>query len=152
MCIRDRVLGRPELLTGIQSTCHLLAHDRLVLLTPTDHPLAGRAAVPLEELSGESFILMHPDSSIHRLCLTACQKKGFQPAVTRTAKIESIVSAVAAGEAVSLLPYSNLDVFRHENVVVIPLQEPVAANVVLACLSPKKLSRCSRTLWKYLST
>ncbi|MCD7996678.1 MAG: LysR family transcriptional regulator [Clostridiales bacterium] len=148
----DLVIGRPELLTGIQSTCHLLARDRLVLLTPTDHPLAGRAAVPLEELSGESFILMHPDSSIHRLCLTACQKKGFQPAVTRTAKIESIVSAVAAGEAVSLLPYSNLDVFRHENVVVIPLQEPVAANVVLACLSPKKLSRCSRTLWKYLST
>ncbi len=134
----DLIIGRPELLTGVQSTCHLLAHDRLVLLTPTDHPLAGRAAVPLEELSGESFILMHPDSSIHRLCLTACQKKGFQPAVNRTAKIESIVSAVAAGEAVSLLPYSNLDVFRHENVVVIPLQEPVAANVVLACLSPKK--------------
>lgn len=49
-------------------------------------------------------------------------KKGFQPAVTRTAKIESIVSAVAAGEAVSLLPYSNLDVFRHENVAVIDPQ------------------------------
>lgn len=75
----DLVIGRPELLTGIQSTCHLLAHDRLVLLTPTDHPLAGRAAVPLEELSGESFILMHPDSSIHRLCLTACQKKDSSP-------------------------------------------------------------------------
>ncbi|RHC52069.1 hypothetical protein DW841_08010 [Hungatella hathewayi] len=78
-------------------------------------------------------------------------KKGFQPAVTRTAKIESIVSAVAAGEAVSLLPYSNLDVFRHENVAVIPLQEPVAADVVLACLSPKKLPLCGRTLWKYFS-
>ena len=129
----DLIIGRPELLTGVQSTCHLLAHDRLVLLTPAGHPLAGRPAVPLEELSGESFILMHPSSSIYRLCLTACQKKGFQPAVTRTAKIESIVSAVAAGEAVSLLPYSNLDVFRHENVAVIPLQEPVAADVVLAC-------------------
>ena len=147
----DEVEDEP-LRQGFRHGSYDLAHDRLVLLTPTDHPLAGRAAVPLEELSGESFILMHPDSSIHRLCLTACQKKGFQPAVTRTAKIESIVSAVAAGEAVSLLPYSNLDVFRHENVVVIPLQEPVAANVVLACQSPKKLSRCSRTLWKYLST
>ena len=147
----DLIIGRPELLTGVQSTCHLLAHDRLVLLTPAGHPLAGRPAVPLEELSGESFILMHPSSSIYRLCLTACQKKGFQPAVNRTAKIESIVSAVAAGEAVSLLPYSNLDVFRHENVAVIPLQEPVAADVVLACLSPKKLSLCGRTLWKYFS-
>ena len=103
----DLIIGRPELLTGVQSTCHLLAHDRLVLLTPAGHPLAGRPAVPLEELSGESFILMHPSSSIYRLCLTACQKKGFQPAVTRTAKIESIVSAVAAGEAVSLLPCSD---------------------------------------------
>ena len=37
----DLVIGRPELLTGIQSTCHLLARDQLVLLTPTDHPLAG---------------------------------------------------------------------------------------------------------------
>ena len=71
----DLIIGRPELLTGMQSTCHLLAHDRLVLLIPAGHPLAGRPAVPLEELSGESFILMHPDSSIHRLCLTACQKK-----------------------------------------------------------------------------
>ena len=121
----DLIIGRPELLTGVQSTCH---------------PLAGRPAVPLEELSGESFILMHPSSSIYRLCLTACQKKGFQPAVNRTAKIESIVSAVAAGEAVSLLPYSNLDVFRHENVA-----------VILACQSPKKLPLCGRTLWKYFS-
>lgn len=147
----DLIIGRPELLAGIPCASHLLAHDRLVLLTPADHPLAGRAAVPLEELSGESFILMHPSSSVYRLCLTACKKKGFHPTVTRTAKIESIVSAVAAKEAVSLLPYSNLDVFRHENVVVVPLQELVSADVVLACLSPKKLPPCGRTLWSYFS-
>lgn len=147
----DLIIGRPELLTGIPCTSHLLAHDRLVLLTPADHPLADRVSVSLEELADESFILMHPSSSIYRLCLTACQKKGFHPAVTRTAKIESIVSAVAAGEAVSLLPHSNLDVFRHEHVAVTELQEPVAADVVAACLSPKKLSLCGRTLWKYLS-
>ena len=141
----DLVIGRPELLTGIQSTCHLLAHDRLVLLTPTDHPLAGRAAVPLEELSGESFILMHPDSSIHRLCLTACQKKGFQPAVTRTAKIESIVSAVAEGLGVAVLPQLLVERDAREGrVVMLPFREPLCRHLYGVYHEKKHLSKSMR--------
>lgn len=148
----DLIIGRPNLIYGLKSTSHLLVHDHLVLLTSRSHPLAGAASVRLEDLAGEAFILMHPRSSVHELCISACKKKGFHPAVIRTAKIESIVSAVAAGEAVSLLPYSNFDIFRHEDVAVIPLEEPVAADVVMACPSLKQLSLQGKLLYRYLQS
>lgn len=148
----DLIIGRPNLISGLKSTSHLLAHDHLVLLTSRSHSLAGTASVRLEDLAGESFILMHPRSSVHELCISACTKKGFHPAVIRTAKIESIVSAVAAGEAVSLLPYSNFDIFRHEDVAVIPLEDPVDADVAVACASLKQLSPQGKLLYRYLQS
>lgn len=148
----DLIIGRPEVVAGIRSAKHLLAHDQLVLLTSLNHPLAGLSSVALERLAAESFILMHPESSIHQLCILACTKKGFQPEVIRTAKIESIVSAVAEGEAVSLLPRSSLEILRHDQVAVIPLAETVPADVAAACLSLRKLTPQARTLFQFFQT
>ena len=55
--------------------------------------------------------------------------------------IDSLVQK--PGEAVSLLPYSNLDVFRHENVAVIPLQEPSGPPSIAAVM--RASFRWSRT-------
>lgn len=59
-------------------------------------------------------------------------RQGIHPEIIRTARVETIISTVTEGEAVSLIPKSNLELFRHRGIVSIPLDPPVSLNLVLA--------------------
>ena len=93
-----------------------LADDELVTVLPVGHPLDG--PVSLSALADESFILMNRYTSVYQ--------------ILRTGRVESIISAVAIGEGVSLLPYSNFKLFHHEHVKTLPLTPPVKLPVVIA--------------------
>ena len=98
-----------------------LADDELVTVLPVGHPLDG--PVSLSALADESFILMNRYTSVYQIC---------HPQILRTGRVESIISAVAIGEGVSLLPYSNFKLFHHEHVKTLPLTPPVKLPVVIA--------------------
>lgn len=146
---------------------YLLAEDELVAVLPTNHPLAcqplltehtktsnltpadGLAlsdnfatfGIPLKALTNERFILMNRYTSIYQLCMEEFKKAGIPASsVSRTARVESIISAVAIGEGISLLAKSNFDVFHHENVVAIPLNPPVQLPVILVRKKRKGLN------------
>lgn len=142
----DLVIGRVNTFDGIAVEKKLLARDHLVLLAALDHPLAEASQVALADLKQEAFLFMHPTSSIYHLCVQTCEDYGFTPQIVRTAKIESILSAVAANEGISLLCQRNLDVFQHQNLAVINLNEIISANVVLAWREKKRLSVPERKL------
>jgi len=68
---------------------------------------------------------MNKHISIHSLCINACIESGFTPNILRTARVESILGAVAENEAVSLLMKRNIGVFLHEKVAIIPGNAPM---------------------------
>ncbi len=148
----DLVIGRSKSLGSLPCKKILLANDELVLLTARNHPLARHRQVSLQELKDESFLFMHQESSIYQLCVQSCENAGFHPNIVRTAKIESILDAVAAGEGVSLLCRKNLDVFNHHNTAVISLSEAITTDVVLAYSTAKKLSAFDQKFIKYISS
>ncbi|MCI5650242.1 MAG: LysR family transcriptional regulator [Fusicatenibacter sp.] len=100
-----------------------LASDRLSVLLPSSHPLAGKAAVSLSEIAHERFLMMNPYTSIYRLCEELFQNANIHPQILRTARVESIISAVAFEEGISLLPEGNLQLFQHEQVTAVPLAD-----------------------------
>ncbi len=83
--------------------------EPLVAVLPESHPLAATGAVPLERLAGEPFVTYpsHFRSVVHNAVEDACAAHGFAPlAAHEVAETATLVSFVAAGLGVSLVPES----------------------------------------------
>ncbi len=82
-----------------------LFSDRLDLLVPSHHRLAGRESVALGEAAEEQWILDRPGTPYHRLVRTACAAAGFFPEVAHEShEWETGAALVSAGLAVALVP------------------------------------------------
>jgi DNA-binding transcriptional LysR family regulator len=84
-----------------------LCDDPLLLVVASDHPLAGRASIGLEELAEEPWLLPDvggtcPDSNI---ILRACREAGFEPDVRLAFDdYPALQGMAAAGVGVALIP------------------------------------------------
>lgn len=82
-----------------------LVRDPLLLVAPPDHPLAGRARVGLEELSGEPMLLTDAGCLYRRRFERELAKAGVRPGrVLEFDSVEAIKRCVVAGLGVSILP------------------------------------------------
>lgn len=84
-----------------------LRQTALVAALPQEHRLASRAKLGLADLAREPWILFPPalGPGLHRRIVAACAKAGFAPNVVQQAvQMDTIVSLVAAGLGVSVVP------------------------------------------------
>lgn len=132
----DLVICREQIvseLTQAKLESTYLAEDELVVVLPTNHPLVFQKSIlELPDLSKEAFLLMNRYTSVYQICQDLFKTFHLHPQVIRTARVESIISAVAVGEGISLLPYSNFKLFHHEHVATMSLIPPVKLSVVIA--------------------
>ena len=87
---------------------HPLRREPLVVVLPETHPQASQARITLADLADEPFI-SYPSrhrSVVHDAVLDACQSAGFTPRATEVAETSTLVSFVAAGLGVALVPAS----------------------------------------------
>ena len=103
-------------------TTELVRSEPLVAALPSGHPLAGRSSLALALLAKEPFVLFSrargPAYFDHLVGL--CREAGFTPRVVQEAPQLDIVSLVAAGLGVSLLP-SSIRKFRRSGIVLRPI-------------------------------
>ena len=87
---------------------HPLRREPLVVVLPETHAQAGQAQVVLADLADEPFITYPSQhrSVVHDAVLDACQTAGFTPRSTEVAETSTLVSFVAAGLGVALVPES----------------------------------------------
>ncbi len=87
----------------------VLRREPLIAVLPASHPLTGRDTVRLADLRDEPFICYpsHHRSVVYDAVFDACQQAGFVPsAVQEVAETATLVSFVAAGLGVALVPAS----------------------------------------------
>lgn len=85
----------------------VLRSEPLVAVLPEGHALAASESVPLELLGDEPFVTYPFRSVVHDAVEDACARHGFQPtAAHEVAETATLVSFVAAGLGVSLVPAS----------------------------------------------
>ncbi|HEX7056767.1 MAG TPA: LysR family transcriptional regulator [Bacilli bacterium] len=103
----------------------ILFREKIFALLPSNHPLAGRSSVKLDELRDDSFVLFPEGFVLREIVVQACKNLGFQPKVTFEGDdLDAIKGLVAAGLAITLLPEIALTEHLSRAVVKVPISEP----------------------------
>ena len=86
----------------------LVRREALMVVLPDDHPLAAHRAMPLAALAQEPFV-MFPRArgpAFFDQLMSLCAAAGFTPRIVQEAPQLDIISMVAAGFGVSIMPSS----------------------------------------------
>jgi DNA-binding transcriptional LysR family regulator len=82
-----------------------LFSEELVVVVGSEHPLAGRDGVPLEELQNESWVLSPKNYELREATLHACHEAGFTPRVVLDGgEMDTLLHLVAAGVGITIVP------------------------------------------------
>ncbi|MFJ6719348.1 LysR family transcriptional regulator [Streptomyces sp. NPDC091259] len=99
LCLTSPVPDAPDLVA------RRLDEQRLRLVVPDDHRLAGRKRVRLAEAAEETFVTLEPGYGLRRITDDLCAEAGFTPRVAfEGEEAETLRGLVAAGLGVALLP------------------------------------------------
>ncbi|HXE38882.1 MAG TPA: LysR family transcriptional regulator [Azonexus sp.] len=138
--IRFPLLRRDPGVTFIE-----LAAERLWVALPAGHPLAGRAALALNELGQEAFVsAVHRErGGLARLVTDLCLRRGIVPRTARVmSRKTSMLNLVAAGHGIAVIP-ERMTTIETAGLVYRPLvDEDAQARSALALpLEPSVLAR-----------
>jgi DNA-binding transcriptional LysR family regulator len=99
LCLTSPVPEAPDLVS------RRLDEQRLRLVVPDDHRLAGRKRIRLAEAAEEAFVTLEPGYGLRRITDDLCAEAGFRPKVAfEGEEAETLRGLVAAGLGVALLP------------------------------------------------
>ncbi|WP_240796682.1 LysR family transcriptional regulator [Streptomyces sp. RFCAC02] len=99
LCLTSPVPDEPDLVT------RRLDEQRLHLVVPADHRLAGRRRVRLAEAAEEPFVTLETGYGLRRLTEALCERAGFRPRIAfEGEEPDTLRGLVAAGLGVALLP------------------------------------------------
>ncbi|MGX2995027.1 LysR family transcriptional regulator [Streptomyces sp. JNUCC 64] len=99
MCLTSPVPDAPDLVA------RRLDEQRLRLVVPEDHRLAGRRRIRLAEAAEETFVTLEPGYGLRRITDDLCAAAGFRPKVAfEGEEAETLRGLVQAGLGVALLP------------------------------------------------
>jgi DNA-binding transcriptional LysR family regulator len=88
---------------------HPLLDELLVVALPEGHALGldqDRVSLPLEALSGETFVVSRRSGPMRDAVFAACHAAGFSPRVQEAPHVISVLPLVAAGIGISIVPAS----------------------------------------------
>ena len=128
----DLVFIRKNLVDPKLHHFQLLSSDRLIAVLPSGHSLSHNPDITFSQLSREKLILMPPHTSIYKLCMQNFHNEGLNPHVLRTARVESIISAVEIGEGLSILAESSYQLFERFSLTAIPLKKECRLSIGIA--------------------
>lgn len=147
----DLIVARSSMTDPNRHISWLLTEDELVAVLPAGHRLADAGSLTLADLAEERFLLMNRYTSIYQLCMDCFRQSGITPRVLRTGRVESIISAVAVGEGISLLPKGNFEVFHHDHVIPVPFRPSITLPVVLVRKKAKSAAPAVKELIQFLN-
>lgn len=85
----------------------ILFSENMAALLPSNHPLANRENIHLNELRNDEFVLFPQGYILRKIAVDGCRQAGFSPKIsTEGADLDAIKGLVSAGIGVTLLPES----------------------------------------------
>jgi DNA-binding transcriptional LysR family regulator len=88
--------------------CECMRREPLMLALPADHPLASHRRLTLESVAKEPFVFFPRARApaFFDLLLALCHRAGFTPQIRHEAPQADVLSMVAAGFGISIMPAS----------------------------------------------
>lgn len=119
------------------SSVDLLSYrrDRLVLITPQGHALAGHGPLRFAQVLEHPFVMLHTGSAIHTFTMNAAAALGQHLDVRiQVRSFEAVCRMVSAGVGIGMVPRSALPATSvREQLAVLALQEPWAQRDLHIC-------------------
>jgi len=83
-----------------------ITREPWVVAMPTAHRFSSRGRVSLRSLQGEPFVSFPRELApvLYDQLISMCQRAGFSPRIVQEAQMQTIISLVAAGIGVALVP------------------------------------------------
>jgi DNA-binding transcriptional LysR family regulator len=114
-------------------SAELVRREPLIVALPADHPLAARKRIALSQLAGEPFVCF-PRSrgpAFFDHIMRLCHDAGFTPRIAQEAPQLDIISLVAAGFGVAIMPAS-LRELRRDGLALRPIVGSPRADLLVA--------------------
>ncbi|MFC5451095.1 LysR family transcriptional regulator [Paenibacillus aestuarii] len=108
-----------------------LFHEEFALAVPSDHPFAKSKVIPFEQLQQLKMVMFGPEHQITKIIRTCCQEQGIEidtPIVTST--LSTLLSLVAQGIGVAVLPRMLLDYLNHDRISAVTLFNPTPSQEI----------------------
>lgn len=128
--------------------------DRLVLVTPREHPLAARDRIALGEATGFDFIGLQQDASLHALLQQSAQQMGTPLRLRiQVRSFEAICRMIHTGMGVGVLPEQVVRNYLPAlDVAIVPLSDPWARRELkIGVRNLDSLSVTARQMLEYLT-
>jgi len=118
-----------------------LVSERLVVVVPPCHPLAGEREVAIGQLAGDEFVSYRRGARLRELLEDAAEQEGFSPKIMlESNESRRILRLVSRGMGVALLPESDAH-SATEDVVVLGLRgRQLTRDITLAWLEGRRLA------------
>lgn len=112
--------------------------DRLVLIAPTEHPLAAITSSFFAQVLDYPFVMLHSGSAIHTFTMNAAAALGRHLEVRiQVRSFEAVCRMVSAGVGIGMVPRSA--VTAGALLAVIELEEPWAQRDLKVCVRKREL-------------
>jgi DNA-binding transcriptional LysR family regulator len=116
--------------TGPDVVTEPLDEQRIDLVVPAGHRLAGRESVRLAEAAGEEFVSFEPGIGLRQISDGLCAAAGFAPRIAfEGEEADTVRGLVGAGLGVALLPAASTQ-FPDPDVAAVAISEPPASRTV----------------------
>lgn len=128
--------------------------DRLVLIVPAGHSLAGGGACRFRDAVGEPFVCLHAGSAIHTFMMNAAADLGARLDVRiQVRSFNAVCRMVGAGVGIGLVPRSAaLEGAGPAVTVIVEIDEPWAARDLQLCVrADRSLSPAAAALLAHLA-
>lgn len=109
--------------------------DRLVLIMPPGHPLAGQDCIAFAEVVDAPFVMLHAGSALHGFMTDIAANLNARLDIRiQVRSFEAMLRMVAAGAGLGLLPRASIGEARHASVAIAELADPWARRDLQVCV------------------
>lgn len=109
----------------------ILFSESMAALVPSDHILAEKKSIHLNEMRNEEFVLFPQGYVLRKIAVDGCRQAGFIPKITSEgADLDAIKGLVAAGIGVTLLPESTFNETTPRFTTKIEIESPALIRTV----------------------
>ena len=132
---------------------HPFLENPLIVLAPTNHPLAGKKDIPIEMLNNEKFIMREPGSGTRKAVEALFTEKEIEVRVSlELGSNEAIKQAIAGGLGISVLSqHTIISEGTTGEFAILDVQGfPIERNWYVANLAGKQLSVVAETFLQFL--
>lgn len=132
---------------------HPIRVDEFVLVTCAARlEIFQNKLLSLDILADQPFVMLNPESDIHKLVMDQFDRAGIHPRITLTAgRHLYLLNLVADNLGVTILPKDMVNKKLFPNLVCLPFKESIPTTIGIVRLKDYKHSRLSDLLYEYFS-